>query len=108
MDDSSVHRIFKTLLNPHSTIIREAKTLCDEDEMCGGFTFRGSRMMDREYNIYFFHILINIESERDSLKWILYKSEKQFLKFPGIFTDTGSPSHWKISGNDGREKCIGK
>ena len=58
----------------------------------------------RKYNIYFFHLLINIEADRDSLKWILYKSSKLFLRFPGVFTERGSPRHWRISGT-GDQRC---
>ena len=75
--------------------------------MCGGFTFRGSKLLDRQYNIYFFYLLINIESDRDSLKWMIYKSRKSFLKFPGTFSEKGSSSSWKISGNDGEKTCLG-
>ena len=60
--------------------------------------------MRRKYNIYFFHLLINIEADRDSLKWILYKSSKLFLRFPGVFTERGSPRHWRISGT-GDQRC---
>ena len=86
---------------------RQAVALCEKDEMCGGFTFRGSKLLDRQYNIYFFHLLINIESDRDSLKWMFYKSSKAFLRFPGTFSEKGSSKSWKFAGNEGEIACNG-
>ena len=41
--------------------------------------------MDREFDIFFFHILVNIETDMDSWKWIYYKPNKIFSEFPGVF-----------------------
>ena len=60
----------------------------------------------RHYNIYFFHILINIETDRDSIKWTFYKSQKSFLTFPGIFTVKGSPLSWRISSENSETRCL--
>ena len=53
-------------------------------------------MLDRHYNIYFFHILFHIDDDSESIKWTFYKSNKSFLTFPGLFTVKG----WRISGQD--------
>ena len=107
LDDLWVRWQIRDSPNLTSQPPRQAEALCEEDDMCGGFTFRGSKLMDRQYNIYFFHLLINVESDRDSLKWMIYKSRKSFLKFPGTFSEKGSSSNWKISGNDGERTCVG-
>ena len=60
----------------------------------------------RHCNIYFFHILINIETDKDALKWVYFKSSKQFLTFPGVFLGKGSPIGWKVSSGESEEKCF--
>ena len=103
---------------------REAVELCESDDMCGGFTFKGTNLIDRwklfttvvviftsycffrSYNIYFFNLLINIEQDIDSFKWTFYKSLKTFLRFPGTFVGKGSPKSWKISSENSQERCM--
>ena len=76
-------------------LFREAKLLCDEDSQCGGFTYKGSRKLsDKEYSIFFFHILMNIEQDIHSLKWTVYKADKEFLTFQGVFQRKASPMSW--------------
>ena len=86
-------------------LFRQAKNLCDIDLRCGGFTFKGSRsLLDKEYNIFFFHILVNIKKDLNSLKWTVYKAIKEFLSFPGVFSRKVSPM--KLPGL-GKKKKIG-
>ena len=65
--------------------------------------------MDREFDIYFFHVLKNIENDVDSWKWIFYRPNRAFSEFPGIF---GSEETFRnlqyIDENDGgaEEKCV--
>ena len=53
--------------------------------------------MDRKYQIYFFHLLINIEVDLDSLKWSLYKANRTFIEFPGVFMKKGAPKKWTLA-----------
>ena len=65
--------------------------------------------MDREFEIYFFHILINIETDMDSWKWIFYKPNKTFSEFPGIFENEEFGNlqfmNEKFSGMKAEDKC---
>jgi len=81
--------------------------LCDNDEKCGGFTYKGSNLVNREYDIFFFHIVINVKIGLASWKWIFYKTNKRFIVFPGRFL-----SHTKLTvvkelknGADSMEIC---
>ena len=70
--------------------------MCDEDLQCGGFTYKGSLLMGKPYQIYFFHLLINIETDLDSVKWTMYKANRTFITFPGVFQKKGAPKKWTI------------
>ena len=62
--------------------------------------------MDREFDIYFFHIVINIETEKESWKWIHYKSKKSYATFPGIFeTEIVSRTLALVDEDIAEEKC---
>ena len=41
--------------------------------------------MEREVNIYFFHLPLNIERDVDSWKWMTYTPPRDYVTFPGIF-----------------------
>ena len=76
-------------------MFRQAKLLCDEDSKCGGFTYKGNRnLLNKDYNIFFFHLLINVEKDLNSLKWTIYKADREFLTFPGVFKRKASPKKW--------------
>ena len=63
-------------------------------------------MLDREFAIYFFYILINIETDRDAWKWIHYKSQKSYTVFPGIFkTQINSEAPHLVDEDTAKEKC---
>ena len=46
--------------------------------------------MDREFEMYFFHILKNIQNNVESWKWIFYRPNRTFSEFPGIFKSAES------------------
>merc|ERR1719430_2491925 len=62
--------------------------LCEEDPQCGGFTYKGTYMPERQFQVYFFHLLINLETELGAWKWSFYRANKTFLQFPGLFAST--------------------
>eukprot|EP00092_Neocalanus_flemingeri_P032574 GFUD01035430.1.p1 GENE.GFUD01035430.1~~GFUD01035430.1.p1 ORF type:complete len:611 (-),score=162.78 GFUD01035430.1:61-1893(-) len=91
---------------------RKAKELCEKDAKCGGFTYKGSKILDRDYEIYFFHIVINVEKDLNSFKWIYYQANKSFTIFQGIFENENEDGvksrqfvNTKISGISPEEKC---
>ena len=65
--------------------------------------------MNKEYQIYFFHLLINVEIDLDSLKWSMYKANRTFIVFPGVFLKKGAPKKWQVvttnKGYDPETKC---
>ena len=67
-----------------------AASLCEQDPQCGGFTYKGTLLPatllpDRKFQIFFFHLLINLENDLDSWKWNFYRSNKTFIELPGVF-----------------------
>ena len=103
---------------------RRARSLCEENSQCGGFTYKvkqqnnntfegvkldtnimwhinwlivtyldlpfiikilrrhqGSILLDREVDIYFFHVLINIETDIWSWKWVYYTASKKYIRW---------------------------
>ena len=67
--------------------------------------------LDREFDIYFFHIVINIEKDIYAFKWIYYKADKNFTIFPGTFeNEAGVESrqfvHEKTDLITPEEKCL--
>ena len=49
------------------------------------FVSKGSSLMDREFDIYFFLLAMNVETDINSWKWMYYTPDKTYLTFPGIF-----------------------
>ena len=45
-------------------------------------------MPERQFQVFFFHLLINLETELGAWKWNFYRANKTFLHFPGIFAST--------------------
>ena len=63
-----------------------AKRRCDRDQQCGGFTYKGFITLDssQEFNIFFFHLLLNFEDGAESWHWVTYKAEKEFIEFENL------------------------
>ena len=38
----------------------------------------------RQFKIYFFHLLVNLETDLDSWKWNFYRANKTFIELPGL------------------------
>jgi len=61
-----------------------AKHRCDRDSKCGGFTYKGYIKQDQPFEIFFFHLILNFESERDAWNWVTYKpDERDYVHFHG-------------------------
>ena len=45
-------------------------------------------MPERQFQVFFFHLLINLETELGAWKWNFYRANKTFLQFPGLFAST--------------------
>ena len=46
---------------------------------------QGTLSPERHFNVYFFHLLVNLEMNLDAWKWNFYRANKSYLQFPGIF-----------------------
>jgi len=88
----------------------KAVILCEEDPQCGGFTYKGTYMPERQFQVFFFHLLINLETELGAWKWNFYRANKTFLRFPGLFASTDpldeeKPGSLEICSDD--DSCVG-
>ena len=61
-----------------------ARTICDEDPICGGFTYKGFISETQHFNVFFFHLVLNFENDRDAWNWVTYKAEKDYITFSGL------------------------
>ena len=67
-------------------------------------------MPERQFQVFFFHLLINLETELGAWKWNFYRANKTFLQFPGRFASTDPLDEEKLGSlescsNDAN--CIG-
>ena len=76
-----------------------ARTLCDEDPVCGGFTYRGFISETHHFHIYFFHLVLNFEEEREAWNWVTYKARKDYITFDGKI-DPGATVSERYQGLD--------
>ena len=51
-------------------------------------------------------MVLNIETDADSLKWTLFQSSKKFLTFPGTFSVQEAGVDWVTSATRAEEKCL--
>ena len=49
---------------------------------------QGTYLPERQYQMFFFHLLVNLETDYSAWKWNFYRANKTFLEFPGIFAST--------------------
>ena len=80
-------------------LVEEAKTKCENDLACGGFTFKGSyKTLNRLMEIYFFHI---IPSNKDDnyFYWSTYKVNRNFVKLPNRTVKYGKIYSQNYTGN---------
>ena len=49
---------------------------------------QGTYLPERQYQMFFFHLLVNLETDYSAWKWNFYRAKKTFLEFPGIFAST--------------------
>ena len=67
-------------------------------------------MPERQFQVFFFHLLINLETELGAWKWNFFRANKTFLRFPGLFASTDpldeeKPGSLKICSDD--DSCVG-
>ena len=60
-----------------------ARRRCEKDEECGGFTYKGFITNDttQEFNIFFFHLVLNFEDEMETWNWVSYKADRDYIVF---------------------------
>ena len=51
-------------------------------------------------------MVINIETDAESLKWTLFQSSKKFLTFAGLFRVQEAGTHWVTNTARAEEKCL--
>ena len=64
----------------------------------------------KNIQVFFFHLLINLETELGAWKWNFYRANKTFLQFPGLFASTEpldkeKPGSLESCSNNG--SCVG-
>ena len=62
----------------------EARRLCEGDQRCGGFTYKGFISEFHQFDIFFFHLVLNYEDDQESWNWVTYKAERDYISFPGL------------------------
>ena len=83
---------------------KRAAEICDKDPLCGGFTykvrpsfkkksgkklFQGSQIENTKYDIFFFHLIVSIETDLSSWNWNFYRTSKTYITFSGKFQKSG-------------------
>ena len=87
-----------------------AKGRCDRDPKCGGFTYKGFISSDssQEFNVFFFHLVLNLEDGAASWHWVTYKVDKEFI----LFQNMTDPSAKQVNNSKSlspvsiRTKCL--
>ena len=51
-------------------------------------------------------MVLNIETDADSLKWTLFQSSKKFLTFAGLFSVEEAGTGWVTNTTRAEEKCL--
>ena len=95
-----------------------ASQICDRDPKCGGFTYKGFITSDssQEFNVFFFHLVLNFENGLESWNWVTYKAEKEFILFEKMTDPLSEAISNSITCSSGstkkkclrmRSKCVG-
>ena len=62
--------------------------------------------MEKEFDVYFFYVIINVEKDDHSWKWIYYLPNRTFSHFPGTFEDIEDETYVQVVEEDkAEEKC---
>ena len=68
-------------------------------------------MPERQFQVFFFHLLINLETELGAWKWNFYRANKTYLQFPGLFASTDPLDEEKHGGSlescSDNDSCVG-
>jgi len=85
-----------------------ARFICEKDERCGGFTYKGFISEHEEFDIFFFHLLINFEETRDAWNWVTYQAEREYITFSDMIIP-GGPTLTQYDGlvpTAARTRCL--
>ena len=81
-------------------LVEEAKTKCENDLACGGFTFKGSyKTLNHLMEIYFFHIIIPGNKVDNYFYWSTYKANRNFVKLSNMTVKCGKDYSQHYTGN---------
>lgn len=61
--------------------------------------------MDREVEVYFFHIPLHVETDVKSWKWIYYTPSRKFVTFPGVFEGGSSKQNMRFTRDSPENIC---
>ena len=65
--------------------VEDAKTKCENDLACGGFTFKGSyKTLMLPMEMYFFHIVPEKTGTIDYFYWSTYEVDRKFVKLSKV------------------------
>ena len=67
-------------------------------------------MPERQFQVFFFHLLINLDTRVGSWKWNFYRANKTYLQFPGLFASTDSldeDQHGSLESCSNNGNCVG-
>ena len=80
------HPALNGWMTPH-----RARTRCERDKTCGGFTYKGFITNDhtQKFKIFFFHLVLNYEDGPEVWNWVTYKAERDHIVFVNK-TDPGA------------------
>ena len=55
-------------------------TKCESDSRCGGFTFKGIPDVESDFEIFFFHAIIDVGDGGECLEWTYYLVSSRLMK----------------------------
>ena len=75
---------------------QRARSRCEKDLTCGGFTYKGFITNDQtqKFKIFFFHLVLNYEDDLENWNWVTYKAKREFL----VFANKTDPAAEFLSG----------
>lgn len=85
-----------------------ARYLCEKDQRCGGFTYKGFISEHDEFDIFFFHLIINFEDTRDAWNWVTYQADRDYITFSDMIIP-GGPTLTQYEGlapTSARTRCL--
>ena len=67
-------------------LVEEAKTKCENDLACGGFTFKGAyKTANYVMEMYFFHVISDVHKDFNKyLYWSTYSVNRKYVKLSKV------------------------